>query len=64
VKLNQEVSAAIVRYAGTGFITGLSAAYLAYPGQTWMLIAIPVLSALGFHVVPTGSQYLPKGQVL
>jgi hypothetical protein len=47
---------AVVRYAGTAALTGLTAAFFYYPHAYWIPVAVAVLGTLGYHVVPTAGQ--------
>jgi hypothetical protein len=49
----------IARYALTGVIAGLSAAYAYYPHLTAIPIALAVLATIGIHVVPSAPQMVP-----
>lgn len=44
------------RYAATGALAGLTAAYGYYPSVHWLPIAIAVVGTIGIHVVPSASQ--------
>jgi hypothetical protein len=53
---------AVVRYAATAAVGGLTAAYAYYPDATWIPITLGILATLGIHLVPaaTGRQEPPQ----